>query len=89
MLIMSAVYPELVKLFRKPYPDDWAVLDDEFARPIDYPSLCNNGTFKNTVAEIIGLRQFNLATTRRELQETRDPHTAVTAELERPGNGWR
>ncbi|TFG63904.1 MAG: hypothetical protein E4H32_03730 [Nitrospirales bacterium] len=82
-LIISAIYPEHVKLFRKYYPEDWSVLEDEYARPIDYPALCNNETFKNILAEIIGLRQFNIATTQRTLQEIQELNLAIVAELKR------
>ena len=82
-LIISVIYPEHVKLFRKYYPENWSVLEDEYARPIDYPALCDNETFKNTLAEIIALRQFNVATTQRTLEEVRELHGAILAELKR------
>ena len=82
-LIISAIYPEHVKLFRKYYPKNWSVLEDEYARPIDYLALCNDETFKNIVAEIIGLRQFNIVTTQRTLQEIQELHFAIVAELKR------
>lgn len=82
-LIISAIYPEHVKLFRKYYPENWSVLEDEYARPIDYPALCENETFKNILAEIIGLRQFNVATTQRTLEEIQVLHSAIVAELKR------
>jgi hypothetical protein len=58
-------------------------LEDEYARPIDYLALCNDETFKNIVAEIIGLRQFNIVTTQRTLQEIQELHFAIVAELKR------
>lgn len=82
-LIVSAIYPEHIKLFRKYYPESWSALDDEYARPVDYPALCGNETFKNIVSEIIGLRQFNMATTERTLQEIRELHASIVAELAR------
>lgn len=82
-LQISATYPEHVKLFRKYYPQNWTVFEDEFAKPVDYLALCKNDTFKNILAEIIGLRQFNLATMQRTLKEIRDLHSAVVTELER------
>jgi hypothetical protein len=82
-LIISVIYPEHVKLFRKYYPENWSVSEDEYAQPIDYPALCDNETFKNTLAEIISLRQFNVATTQRTLEEVRDLHGAILAELKR------
>ena len=80
-LLVAAIYPEHVKLFRKYFPDGWSVLEDEYARPLDYPALCENETFKNVLAEIVALRQFNLATTGQTLQEIEDLHTAIRAEL--------
>ena len=60
-LLTSTVYPLQIKLFRKYFPKEWVVYQDEYARPVDYESLLLNESFKNLLAEIISLRNYSIA----------------------------
>ncbi len=59
-LLSSTIYPLHTQLFRKYYPEDWQVFQDEFARPLDYEGLYTNDTYKNLLAEIISLRNYSI-----------------------------
>lgn len=61
-LLMSTLYPLHTKHFRKYFPPEWQIYEDEFARPVDYESLLVDQQFKNVLAEIISLRNWSVKT---------------------------
>ena len=61
-LLMSTLYPLHTKHFRKYFPPEWQIYEDEYAKPVDYESLLENEQFKNVLAEIISLRNWSVKT---------------------------
>ena len=68
--IISAVCPKHIKLLRKHSPEGWLVLKDECTCPVDHPA--DSTSLRNTLTEILGLRQFHIATTQQTLTETQE-----------------
>lgn len=61
-LLLSTLYPLHTNHFRKYFPAEWQIYEDEFAKPVDYEGLLDNQQFKNVLAEIISLRNWSVKT---------------------------
>ncbi|WP_411766164.1 DUF6090 family protein [Winogradskyella sp. A3E31] len=59
-LLSSAIYPLHTSLFRKYFPENWSVFEDEYAKPTNYQNLLDNDTFRNLLSELISLRNYSI-----------------------------
>jgi len=80
-LIIS--YPYQVDHFRKYFPPDLKLGDDEYAKPIDYNFLLEDEKFKNINAEIISNRRWNIFSLQNIISRISSLTSEIKTEIER------